>query len=108
MQRLSNVEAKQCWQPGGLLHHLAKCCQPVPGEDIIGVVTRGSGIAVHRSDCNNLMKVDGDGEWLSIGHKRETALILPGLQVECIDRVGIAGDILKKVSDNKINLKDFA
>ncbi|MBS1997780.1 MAG: bifunctional (p)ppGpp synthetase/guanosine-3',5'-bis(diphosphate) 3'-pyrophosphohydrolase [Cyanobacteria bacterium SZAS LIN-2] len=92
---------------GDLLHHLAKCCQPVPGEEIVGVVTRGSGIAVHRSDCNNLSKIDEDRR-MEVDWSKERHTSYPaGLQVECLDRVGIAGDILKKVSDNKVNLKDL-
>jgi guanosine-3',5'-bis(diphosphate) 3'-pyrophosphohydrolase len=92
---------------GGLLHHLAKCCQPVPGEEIIGIVTRGSGIAVHRTDCNNILKADV-GRQMAVDWSRERNSAYPaGLQVECLDRVGIAGDILKKLSDNKINIKDL-
>jgi RelA/SpoT family (p)ppGpp synthetase len=92
---------------GGLLHHLAKCCQPVPGEEIEGVVTRGSGIAVHRKDCLNLLKADAERR-MSIAWAQERHLTYPaGLQIETIDRVGIAGDILKKIADHKINLKDL-
>jgi GTP pyrophosphokinase len=92
---------------GGLLHHLAKCCQPVPGEDIEGVVTRGSGIAVHRKDCQNLLKADGERR-MSVDWAQERQTTYPaGLQIETIDRVGVAGDVLKKISDLKINLKDL-
>ena len=92
---------------GGLLHHLAKCCQPVPGEEISGVVTRGSGIAVHRVDCPNLLKAD-EGRRMSVDWSAERSTNYPAcLKIECLDRVGIAGDILKKVSDNKVNLKDL-
>jgi guanosine-3',5'-bis(diphosphate) 3'-pyrophosphohydrolase len=92
---------------GGLMHHLAKCCNPVPGEEILGVVTRGSGIAVHRSDCTNLLKVDA-GRHMAVDWSVERHSTYPAtLKVECLDRVGIAGDILKKISDNKINLKDL-
>jgi GTP pyrophosphokinase len=92
---------------GGLMHHLAKCCSPVPGEEIVGVVTRGSGIAVHRSDCSNLLKIDAERH-MSVDWSQERNNTYPAsLKVECIDRVGIAGDILKKISDYKINLKDL-
>ncbi|MBX9692356.1 MAG: TGS domain-containing protein, partial [Cyanobacteria bacterium] len=92
---------------GGLLHHLAKCCQPVPGEEIVGVVTRGSGIAVHRHDCSNLAKVAQERR-MTVDWSNERSTNYPAnLKVECLDRVGIAGDILKKVSDNKVNLRDL-
>ncbi len=91
----------------GLLHHLAKCCQPVPGEEIEGVVTRGSGIAVHRKDCINLAKTDRERR-MSVDWSVERQTSYPAaLMVECIDRVGVAGDVLKKVYDHKINLKDL-
>jgi RelA/SpoT family (p)ppGpp synthetase len=92
---------------GGLLHHLAKCCQPVPGEEIIGVVTRGSGIAVHRSDCGNLSRIEEERRMAVDWAKERTTTYPAALQIDCLDRVGIAGDILKKVSDHKVNLKDL-
>ncbi len=92
---------------GGLLHHLAKCCQPVPGEEIVGVVTRGSGIAVHRHDCSNLSKV-AEERRMSVDWSTERSTTYPAhVRIDCIDRVGIAGDILKKVSDNRVNLRDL-
>lgn len=91
----------------GLLHHLAQCCSPVPGEDILGVVTRGSGIAVHRSDCSNLLRVEKERQMELAWGKEEVSRYPAYLLVECIDRVGIAGDILKKISDNNINLSDL-
>ncbi len=92
---------------GGLLHHLAKCCQPVPGEEIIGVVTRGSGIAVHRYDCTNLSKAAQE-RVMSVDWSTERSTTYPAcVKIECMDRVGIAGDILKKVSDNRVNLRDL-
>jgi GTP pyrophosphokinase len=91
----------------GLLHHLAQCCSPVPGEDILGVVTRGSGIAVHRADCANLLRVEKDRQMELAWGKEDISKYPAYLLVETIDRVGIAGDILKKISDNNINLSDL-
>ncbi|MBX9879047.1 MAG: bifunctional (p)ppGpp synthetase/guanosine-3',5'-bis(diphosphate) 3'-pyrophosphohydrolase [Candidatus Obscuribacterales bacterium] len=92
---------------GGLMHYLAKCCSPVPGEEIIGVVTRGSGIAVHRSDCTNLTKENAERQMVVAWSTDRQQAYPATLVIECIDRVGIAGDILKKVSDHKINLQDL-
>jgi RelA/SpoT family (p)ppGpp synthetase len=90
----------------GLMHHLAKCCQPVPGEEVEGVVTRGSGIAVHRKDCPSLIKAE-EGRRMKVDWSQDGQNTYPAaIQIECLDRLGIAGDILKKVTDHKINLSD--
>jgi guanosine-3',5'-bis(diphosphate) 3'-pyrophosphohydrolase len=91
----------------GLLHHISQCCSPVPGEEIMGVVTRGSGIAVHRTDCQNLTRVEKERQMELTWGKEERNKYPAYLVVECLDRVGIAGDILKKISDNNINLSDL-
>lgn len=92
---------------GGLMHHLAQCCNPVPGEKIAGVVTRGSGITVHRSNCANLLKVEKDRHMELAWSDAEESNYPAYLVVECNDRVGIARDILQRISDNKINLRDL-
>ena len=101
-RRQSNVSSLS-----GMLHHLAQCCSPVPGEPILGIVTRGSGIAVHRDDCVNLLRVEKDRH-MELDWSKEQGSNYPAyLEVECLDRRGIAADILKKVSDNNINLSDL-
>lgn len=91
----------------GLMHHLAQCCNPVPGDRIAGVVTRGSGITVHRTDCSNLAKVEKDRHMQLAWSDSEETMYPAYLVVECMDRVGIARDILQKILDNKINLSDL-
>ncbi len=92
----------------GMLHHLAKCCSPLPGEEIVGVVSKGRGITVHRYDCINLDGVEQDRimpiNWQ--GNKEKT-MYTAALEVECIDRVGVSRDILNKVADDKINVRDL-
>ena len=91
----------------GMLHHLAKCCSPLPGEEIVGVVSKGKGIIVHRSDCQNLDIVEKERilpiQWKGSKNKTYSAAI----EVECIDRVGISRDILNKIADEKINVRDL-
>lgn len=91
----------------GMLHHLAKCCSPLPGEEIVGVVSKGKGITVHRNDCQNLDTVENERvipiHWQGSQNKSYSAAI----EVECIDRVGISRDILNKVADEKINVRDL-
>jgi GTP pyrophosphokinase len=45
---------------GNMLVRFARCCNPVPGDDIVGYITRGRGVSIHRKDCNNLMSIEGD------------------------------------------------
>lgn len=91
----------------GMMHHLAQCCCPVPGEEIYGVVSRGSGIAVHKTDCQNLLRVERERQMPLTWGGEETTQYPAYLLVECIDRVGIAHDILKKIHDINVNLSDL-
>ncbi|NJO11616.1 MAG: bifunctional (p)ppGpp synthetase/guanosine-3',5'-bis(diphosphate) 3'-pyrophosphohydrolase, partial [Leptolyngbyaceae cyanobacterium SL_1_1] len=94
----------------GLLHHIAGCCNPLPGEPIIGVVGLGSrGIAVHRQGCPNIKDIPGD-RLIPVGWNLQDSnsgrpLTYPvQLKIEVIDRVGVMKDILSHLSDLKINV----
>ena len=95
----------------GLLYHLAGCCTPVPGEPIIGVVTRSNrGISIHRQGCSNVEQVPGDRlvpvSWNPIqeGERPQTYPI--DIQITVIDRVGVLKDILSRLTDNNINVRN--
>ncbi len=94
----------------GLLYHRAGCCGPLPGEAIIGVVTRDRGISIHRQGCNNVVNVAGDRvvpvSWNPINTaagRPETYSV--NIQIEVLDRVGIFNDILSRLSDDHINVR---
>lgn len=91
----------------GLLIHIATCCNPVPGEFIKGVVTRGRGIMVHGSDCINLQQVaEGriiDVSWGSVDKSKQSSYPAE-IEVKCFDRIGLLKDIIAKLSDSKINI----
>lgn len=96
----------------GLLYHLAGCCTPVPGEPIIGVVTRSSrGISIHRHGCANVEAVAGDRlvpvSWNVTEQNRSRPQAYPvDIQIEVIDRVGVLKDILSRLTDNTINVRN--
>jgi len=94
----------------GLLHYLAGCCNPIPGEPIIGTVTRMRGISIHRQGCPNVESVPGDRvipvSWnpTDIGNGRPQTYPV-NIQMEVIDRVGVFKDILSRLSDQNINVR---
>ncbi|MEB3292425.1 MAG: ACT domain-containing protein, partial [Synechococcales bacterium] len=94
----------------GMLYHIAKCCNPLPGESIIGVVTRLNGISIHRQGCPNLEQVDGERlipvSW-NPGCDRGRQQTYPvEIQVEVIDRVGVLKDLLSRLTDHNINVRN--
>jgi GTP pyrophosphokinase len=93
----------------GLLHHLAGCCNPIPGEPIIGVVTRNSGISIHRQGCTNVEHMDGNRllpvSWNLNADRGQQRAYSVNVQLEVLDRVGVLKDVLSRLSDNKINVR---
>jgi GTP pyrophosphokinase len=85
---------------------LAKCCTPVPGDDIIGFVTKGGGVSVHRADCTNAASLKSqperlvDVEWGSGAN----STYLVNIQVEALDRSRLLSDITMAISDAHVNI----
>jgi RelA/SpoT family (p)ppGpp synthetase len=90
----------------GLLVHFSKCCSPLPGEPIIGLVTRGRGVSIHRSDCGNILQTESERllpvSWGTIEKEHHYPV---ELEINCIDRMGLLKDILGKLSDAKVNIR---
>jgi GTP diphosphokinase / guanosine-3',5'-bis(diphosphate) 3'-diphosphatase len=94
----------------GLVYHLAGCCTPIPGEPIIGVVTRGKGISIHRQGCHNLESVEYERlvpvSWNGAAEHSSRPHTYPvNIQIEALDRVGVLKDILSRLSDQGINVR---
>ena len=90
-----------------VLVKLARCCTPVPGDEIIGFITRGSGVSVHRSDCVNagdLQMHQSDRivgvTWLS----GAASVFLVNIQVEALDRSRLLSDVTRTLSDQQVNI----
>jgi GTP diphosphokinase / guanosine-3',5'-bis(diphosphate) 3'-diphosphatase len=85
---------------------LARCCTPVPGDPIIGFVTRGSGVSVHRSDCTNAESLLSQPERLVDVEWAPSAgsLFLVQLQVEALDRSRLLSDVTRVLSDQHVNI----
>ncbi len=85
---------------------LAKCCTPVPGDQILGFVTRGSGVSVHRADCTNAGSLTAQPERIVEVDWAPTAqsMFLVNIQVEALDRARLLSDITKVLSDVHVNI----
>lgn len=87
-----------------MLVRFARCCNPVPGDDIVGYITRGRGVSIHRKDCNNLFDFEPEREievaWAVEGDSEYAA----GIQMLCYDRAGILVDISNQIYQNELSL----
>ena len=89
---------------GDLLTHLAECCHPVPGDPIVGYVTRSRGVTVHRQDCHNVVHEDEKDRLIPVEWGETDSLYPVKIQVEAWDRVGLMRDITTLVAEEKINI----
>lgn len=92
---------------GNLLTTTARCCHPVPNDPIIGYITRGRGVTIHRQDCGNVLRLQGEDrdrlievEWGSASDES----YLVDIAVEAYDRSGLLRDITAVLANDKINL----
>ena len=85
---------------------LAKCCTPVPGDDIIGFVTRGGGVSVHRQDCTNAGALQAEPDRLIEVDWEPSpgSVFLVAIQVEALDRHRLLSDITRALSDESVNI----
>jgi GTP pyrophosphokinase len=89
---------------GDLLTQIARCCNPVPGDTIVGYVTRSRGVTVHRADCHNVLH-EGEKERLVDVEWGRTGEMYPAaVHIEAWDRVGLLRDISTLVSDESVNM----
>jgi len=90
-----------------LMVRLSRCCTPVPGDEIIGFVTRGRGVSVHRSDCANASALSaGDAERLiEVEWDREPAgMFVASIEVKALDRSRLLADVTGSVSEHHLNI----
>jgi len=85
---------------------LARCCTPVPGDDILGFVTRGGGVSVHRTDCTNAADLKTRSERLVevAWSVSPGSVFLVAIQVEALDRHRLLSDITKVLADERVNI----
>ncbi len=89
-----------------ILVKLAKCCTPVPGDGIVGFVTRGSGVSVHRNDCPNVASLQSEPDRMIEVEWAPTtkSIFMVQIQVEALDRGGLLSDVTRVLSEHHVNI----
>lgn len=92
---------------GNLMHHMARCCQPIPGDDIVGYITMGRGISIHRSDCEQFLELQNnspervvDSVW---GENYASGFCI-SIRIIASDRHGLLRDITTVLANEKISV----
>ena len=96
---------------GGLLTRVAHCCKPVPGDEIVGYISRGRGIAIHRRDCKNVIDHEGtDGRWITLSWKgmKQEQVYPVMIEVRAFDRAGLLHDLSGVVAEENVNMTSVA
>ncbi len=90
----------------------AKCCSPIPGDEIVGFVTRGRGVTVHRTDCINVINLPEeersrliDAEWQKEAQEGDKGLYMAEIMIYCNNRTGLLVDITKIFTERKIDVR---
>ncbi len=89
---------------GDLLTNIARCCNPIQGDPIIGFVTRSRGVSVHKVGCINVLNEDEQERLVPVSWGQQRELHPVRVRIEAFDRVGLLRDVTTKVSEDKINI----
>lgn len=99
---------------GDIAVRFSKCCGPLPGDEIIGYITRGRGVSIHRKDCINIINMPEEererlisATWQETKHALAKRTYSTEVQITCLDRLGIIADITKILSDMKLPVKSM-
>ncbi len=89
----------------GILTTVATCCQPVPGDAIVGYTTRGKGVTVHRADCINAVNAQDSARVVPVDWESDATNLYPvAIKIEAFDRQGLMRDIATVVAENRVNM----
>ena len=93
----------------GMVVRLAGCCLPLPGDEVVGFITQGRGIAIHRSDCPNLAKLPGPERKMEVSwppHLKQTAFTA-ALYLRTANRPGVLKEITTAIADDSVNIQEI-
>jgi len=92
----------------GILTSLARCCNPVPGDEIIGYITRGRGATIHRQDCPNMLRLSDRERLVKVTWGEAQKTFPVAIKIKAYDRQGLMGDISSILTNEGINVLDIS
>ena len=99
-----SVEGIQVRGTGGLLTRLARCCHPLPGDEIVGYVTRGRGITIHRHDCPNVLRFDDNERLIEVSWGTQPTTVPVAINITAYDRTRLLNEISGIIGAEDINI----
>ncbi len=88
----------------GMLSTMARCCNPMPGDQIVGFITRGRGATIHRQDCPNILQTKDRERILQVGWGHVERTYPVPVKIKAYDRQGLMGDVSNLLADENINI----
>jgi guanosine-3',5'-bis(diphosphate) 3'-pyrophosphohydrolase len=92
----------------GLLSNIARCCNPAPGDDILGYITRGRGATIHRVDCPNIMRIRDRERLVKVSWGEPKSAYPVPVRIKAYDRNGLMKDVSTLISDEGINMSSVS
>jgi GTP diphosphokinase / guanosine-3',5'-bis(diphosphate) 3'-diphosphatase len=90
----------------GLLTSMGKCCNPTPGDEIIGYITRGHGATIHRQDCPNMLRIQDRERLVKVSWGENVRTYPVPIRIRAYDRQGLMGDITTLLNSESVNMVD--
>jgi GTP pyrophosphokinase len=90
----------------GLLTAMARCCNPTPGDEIIGYITRGHGATIHRQDCPNILRIKDRERLVKVSWGENIRTYPVPIRIRAYDRQGLMGDITTLLNSENVNIVD--
>lgn len=91
----------------GIATTMGKCCNPMPGDEIVGYITRGRGATIHRQDCPNILRVTEKERLVKVSWGQPGKTFTVPIQIKAYDRQGLMSDISNVISDESVSLIDM-
>ena len=88
----------------GLLTSMGRCCNPAPGDDIVGYITRGRGATIHRQDCPNILRIQDRERLVRVSWGEAKRVYPVPVRIKAYDRNGLMKDVSTLISDEGINM----